>query len=120
FFFAGWGAGTVLLSSPLAWLHYYMLLLPGIFGAIQSTNQDNIGSGGHWVRRVVGFVPLALLSASAETLMRNNHRGEGVLVNLAVVLTMGIVAAGMWTGRERPRERVAGKGRRPSGSGRQG
>src|SRR5262249_37045408 len=54
FFFAGWGAGTVLLSSPLAWLHYYMLLLPGIFGAVQSTNQDDIGSSGHWVRRVMG------------------------------------------------------------------
>lgn len=98
-FAAGWGTGAVLLASPLAWLHYYTLLLPAIFGGLQAARGDGNAVGGGWMRQVVGFVPLALLSASAETLMGDNRRGEGVLVNVAVVLALTTLAVRMWSSR---------------------
>jgi hypothetical protein len=99
-FAAGWGTGTILLSSPLVWLHYYTLLLPAIFGGIADTRDaGDDGAGGGWMRQAVGFVPFALLSASAETLMGENRRGEGVLVNLAVVLALTLLGVRMWATR---------------------
>lgn len=122
FFAAGWGCGTVLLASPLAWLHYYVLIIPAIFGAVQATSSTG-AQPTVWSKmgRMAGVLPIALLSASAETLMGSNRRGEAALVNLAVVITLAILALQMWSEREIGAAPIpSDQGRRAMRSGRRG
>ncbi len=91
FLAGGLGSAIMLLSSPLAWLHYYVLLVPlslYVIPRLPPTTDPPPSEG--MITGLLPFVPLVLFSALTESVMRGNAVGESVVVNSATILTVGL------------------------------
>ncbi len=111
---AGFGSAIMLLSSPLAWLHYYVLLIPlslYVMPRISATKEPPRSDG--VMTGLVPFVPLLMFSALTESMMRGNAVGVAVVVNSATILTVALAFFKI------QRERASvGAARLPAASGR--
>lgn len=86
---AGVGCAMMLLSSPLAWVHYYVLLIPLSLYVIQPAPDGEASplSDGI-IAKLLAFVPLLMLSVLAEYYM--NGIALSVDFNCATVLTLAL------------------------------
>ncbi len=86
---AGVGCTLMLLSSPLAWVHYYVLLIPLSLYVIQPAPDGEATAFPEGViAKSLAFVPLLMLSVLAEYLM--NGVALSVDFNCATVLTLAL------------------------------
>jgi hypothetical protein len=92
----------MLLSSPLVWLHYYVLLLPLSVYVIRparepagaaSSEESQISRG---VALVLPFVLLLTFSFVIYEIVGQNPRVMCVLIILATLLTLGLAAYSIW------------------------
>jgi hypothetical protein len=88
---AGVGCAMMLLSSPLAWVHYFVLLIPLLLYVVRAaTDADAETFWGTWMGRALCFLPLLLLSVVAQFNLGGNPWGLASAFNFAAVLTLGL------------------------------
>ena len=88
---AGVGCAVMLLSSPLAWVHYFVLLIPLSLYVIQSvTDGEASAFPGGLLAKFLAFFPLLLLSVLAQYNLGGNPRGLAFAFNLAAILTLAL------------------------------
>ena len=88
---AGVGCAVMLLSSPPAWVHYFVLLIPLSLFVIQSvTDGDDAALPGGLLAKFLAFFPLLLLSVLAQFNLGGNPRGLAFAFNLAAILTLAL------------------------------
>lgn len=80
---AGVGCAVMLLSSPLAWVHYYVLLIPLSLYVIQPAPNEEAAFA-----KLLAFLPLLLLSVLAQYQMGGAPRLLSAAFNCATVLTL--------------------------------
>lgn len=86
---AGVGCTLMLLASPLAWVHYFVLLIPLSLYAIRPAPDGEATAFPEGViAKSLAFVPLLMLSILAEYLM--NGVALSVDFNCATVLTLAL------------------------------
>jgi hypothetical protein len=86
---AGVGCALMLLSSPLAWVHYYVLLIPLSLYVIQPAPDGEappLSDG--IVAKFLAFVPLLMLSDLAQYNLSGIPRVLSADFNCAAVLTL--------------------------------
>ena len=86
---AGVGCALMLLSSPLAWVHYYVLLIPLSLYVIQPAPEGEaspISNG--MIAKCLAFVPLLMLSDLAQYSLSGAPRILSADFNCATVLTL--------------------------------
>jgi hypothetical protein len=88
---AGVGCAVMLLSSPLAWVHYFVLLIPLSLYVMQpATNGEGAQFPGGLVGKVLPFLPLLMLSDLAQFQMSGAPRLLSADFNCATVLTLAL------------------------------
>jgi hypothetical protein len=88
---AGVGCALMLLSSPLAWVHYFVLLIPLSLYVIQSvTNQEDAAFAGGLLAKLLAFLPLLLLSVLVQFNLGGSPRALASAFNFAAVLTVAL------------------------------
>jgi Glycosyltransferase family 87 len=103
----GGGCAIMLLSSPLVWLHYYLLLLPLSLYVIRQATVDgrNIFAGKMRVGRIAALLlPFALLfmfSFLTEIIAGTSARVMCSLVVTATLATLILGSYHIWQGRGR-------------------
>jgi Glycosyltransferase family 87 len=101
----GGGCAIMLLSSPLVWLHYYLLLLPLSLYVIHSVSGDasNVFAGKVGMRSVAALVlPFALFfvfSSATEMIVGVNAWLTCVLIVAATLATLALASYRIWQGR---------------------
>lgn len=87
----GVGCAAMLLSSPLAWVHYFVLLIPLSVYVIQPIqNGEAKQFRGDMLWRLLAFLPLLMLSDLAQYLMSSAPRVLSADFNCATVLTLAL------------------------------
>jgi hypothetical protein len=85
----GVGCAVMLLSSPLAWVHYYVLLIPLSVYVIQAiTKEEGAQFSSGILAKALAFLPLLMLSDLAQYLMSGAPRVLAADFNCATVLTL--------------------------------
>ena len=88
---AGVGCAMMLLSSPLAWVHYFVLLIPLLLYVVRgATDAESSGFAASWMAKALAFLPLLLLSVVAQFNLGGNPWGLASAFNFAAVLTVGL------------------------------
>lgn len=86
---AGVGCALMLLSSPLAWVHYYVLLIPLSLYVIQpAPDPEATPLSRGMVVKLLGFVPLLMLSDLAQYVLSGVPKALSADFNCATVLTL--------------------------------
>jgi hypothetical protein len=97
FLAGGTGCALMLLSSPLAWLHYYLLLLPLSLYLIRPTPVGSAPASPKVENlRWLAFVPLLMFSSVIESMMQHSALAESIMVNGATILTSALALAQIW------------------------
>jgi hypothetical protein len=87
---AGVGCALMLLSSPLAWVHYFVLLIPLSLYVIQSvTNGEDAASPG-LLAKFLAFLPLLLLSVLVQFNLGGSPWALASAFNFGAVLTLAL------------------------------
>jgi hypothetical protein len=97
----GGGCAIMLLSSPLVWPHYYVLLLPlSLYLLRPVAERKNPSSGGIRILSTAAlalpFVLLLMFSFLAELMVGNNARSISDLFVLATVSTLALALHRIW------------------------
>jgi Glycosyltransferase family 87 len=94
----GCGCAVMLLSSPLVWVHYYLLLLPLCLYLVFSEGDQGNPSWGN-ARRILAFslpfVPLVLFSLSLVQIVKD-ARLVCMSMILATILTVALASYRIW------------------------
>ncbi len=98
------GCAAMLLSAPLVWYHYYVLVIPlALYAFRPNNNSDKTDAEGSLVR-VLALLAIVIFTPIPTALLLPSHTVTSVLLNLAVI---GLAALGLhdlWrrkaTGRE--------------------
>jgi Glycosyltransferase family 87 len=104
----GGGCAIMLLSSPLVWLHYYLLLLPLLLYVLWPLAADgqSLFAERFPLRRTTAFaLPLVILfvfSSFTDRLIGINAWLRCVLVVTATLATLALASFYVWQGRLRP------------------
>jgi hypothetical protein len=87
----GVGCALMLLSSPLAWVHYYVLLIPLLLYVIRPApdGEAPLLSDGI-VAKVLAFVPLLMLSVLAQYNLSGMPQVLSADFNCAAILTLAL------------------------------
>ena len=86
---AGVGCTLMLLSSPLAWVHYYVLLIPLALYVIQPALEGEAPLVWNGIAtKALAFVPLLMLSVFAQYELGGTPRLLSASFNCAAVLTL--------------------------------
>jgi hypothetical protein len=93
FIVAGVGAAVMLLSSRLAWMHYYVLLAPVILYLIRPSQDDDHDSDHGSLRRVLALAALAVFSPAVTDGILTSQVWEATSLN-AAALTMVALSLG--------------------------
>lgn len=98
----GGGCAVMLLSSPLVWPHYYLLLLPLSLYAIRpvSDGNDAFSLRDIRIRRIAAlalpFVLILMFSFIAELIVDNNAQSICILFILATISTLVLASYRIW------------------------
>ncbi len=88
---AGVGCAMMLLSSPLAWVHYYVLLIPLSLYVIQPAPEGEAPSPLNGVvAKLLAFAPLLMLSGVAQHNLGGTPQLLAADFNCAAVLTLAL------------------------------
>jgi hypothetical protein len=88
---AGVGCALMLLSSPLAWVHYYVLLIPLSLYLIQPAPDREAPPLSHGViAKFLAFVPLLMLSVLVQYNLSGIPWVLSADFNCATVLTLAL------------------------------
>jgi glycosyl transferase family 87 len=98
---AGCGSAITLLSSPLVWLHYYLLLLPLLLYVARHTPDSQLFSNSKyaWLPHAglfLPYVPLLFFSLLFHLLLGNNVKLLCLFIILATVMTTMLAAYKVW------------------------
>jgi hypothetical protein len=99
---AGGGCAMTLLTSPLVWPHYFVLLLPlSLYLMRPNSRMESVRHSkdkGFWsiAEPVLPFVLFAMFSFLAELVVGNNARSICILFSLATLSTLALALYGIW------------------------
>ena len=101
FFAGGCGCAVLLLSSPLAWVHYYLLLLPLTLYLIATPapSRDGETQDRHFVaaaERALPFLPFVVLSLLFGQMLSNHLRLLCATIIAATLLTLAVAVYRIW------------------------
>jgi len=96
----GGGCSIMLLSSPLVWAHYYLLLLPLLLYLIRPISVNEDASFFPVTRRdlalLLPFVPLLMFSFLTERIVSKDARSTCILFISAAILTFALASHRAW------------------------
>lgn len=98
----GGGCAIMLLSSPLVWPHYYLLLLPLSLYVTRPGFEPEDDSSVRGIRArgvavsVLPFVLLLMFSFLAELIVKNDPRSICIVFTLATVATLALASYRFW------------------------
>ena len=100
FTIAGTGIAVTLLSGNLAWLHYYILLIPLVIYLLRPGSDENRRP--HFMQTAVQLATIAalLLFSTAMPEILNNALSQAVAVNIGTALLMLSALYELWSFRE--------------------
>ncbi len=87
----GVGCALMLLSSPLAWVHYFVLLIPLCLYVIRPERETEGAAPPLWdgiALKILAFLPLLMLSVFIQYVLSGNPRALSADFNCAAVLTL--------------------------------
>jgi glycosyl transferase family 87 len=101
FFAAGCGCAVMLLSSPLAWVHYYLLLLPLTLYLVMTPapSRDGVAPYHHLVAaadRDLPFLPFVVFSLLFGQMLSNHLRLLCATIMAATILTLAVAVYRIW------------------------
>jgi len=108
FCIGGCGCAIMLLSSPLVWLQYYLLLLPLLLYVISADRAEGGSEVGKpsiaWRQSLpfLPYLPLVLFSLPFHMVVGRNLRLLCIFIILASILTLALAAQRIWSGRRGP------------------
>jgi hypothetical protein len=91
----GIGCAIMLLSSGLAWLHYYVLLVPVIVFVIRPTAQGD-RTGRRRYAQIASIAPIVLLTTLPGFIFRSGPVGQCVKVTTATLALAGLAFYELW------------------------
>ena len=87
------GCAAMLLSAPLVWYHYYVLVIPlALYAFRPNNNSDKTDAEGSLVR-VLALLAIVIFTPIPTALLLPSHTVTSVLLNLAVI---GLGALGLY------------------------
>jgi hypothetical protein len=92
---AGMGSATMILASNLAWLHYYVLLIPMSLYLLRPIADVGVPRRFDGVSRILALAALLLLSTSVGSLVRNMVYFS-ITINVAAVGTVLLLLLDVW------------------------
>ena len=101
FFAGGCGCAVMLLSSPLAWVHYYLLLLPLTLYlvATPAPNRDAEAQTDNFLaaaNRAFPFLPFVVLSLLFGQMLSNHLRLLCATIIAATLVTLAMAVYRFW------------------------
>ena len=101
FFAGGCGCAVMLLSSPLAWVHYYLLLLPLTLYLVATPvpNRDADAQTHNFVaaaNRALPFLAFVVLSLLFGQMLSNHLRLLCATIIAATILTLALAVYRLW------------------------
>jgi len=98
----GGGCAIMLLSSPLVWLQYYLLLLPlSLYVIYHGAGDSSVAIAGHTparnsFARLLPYLPLVIFSLLFHMFLGKNLKLMCIFVILATILTVVLAAYNFW------------------------
>jgi hypothetical protein len=92
----------MLLSSPLVWLQYYLLLLPlSLYVIYHGAGDSSVAIAGHTparnsFARLLPYLPLVIFSLLFHMFLGKNLKLMCIFVILATILTVVLAAYNFW------------------------
>jgi hypothetical protein len=98
---AGIGCAAVLLSGNLAWLHYYILLIPLVIYLLRPVSGENRRPPFMQTTVQLAAIAALLLFSTATYFILNNALSQAVAVNIAAAILSLAALYELWSFRER-------------------
>ena len=92
----GVGCAIMLLSAGLAWLHYYVLLIPLIIFMIRPIREKNNGEKNFMAIRLLAFIVTLLFTTISSSMVGYIALRQSILFNIATVLLLVITFYELW------------------------
>lgn len=99
----------MILTSNLAWLHYYVLLIPMSLYLIRPAQENDGRAAAPLWKRLAAMGALLLLSTTAGSLVQDDT-AYATIVNAAAVMMTALMFLELWAKRSARLPRYAGLG----------